>query len=112
MNDWSKGILYSMTIMLSDGFITRGVTVHRGDRVFGGSDQYYHVGTRRREDGRITVEVHLSTYSDREHGQHVEFDTTTSGDYDPERMTLEGEATMPTGPMGVMLKLIKQCEVD
>ncbi len=107
-----KKILYSATIIRSDGLMTRGVTLHDGDSVIGGSNEYYHVGTRSIEDGRITVDLEMSSYSDREFGEHVEFHCRISGDYDEERMTLEGETQLPTGPLTLMVKLIKQRVID
>ena len=107
-----KKILYSATIIRSDGLMTRGVTLHDGDRVIGGSNEYYHVGTRSIEDGRIKIAMDFSTYSDREFGDHVEFNGEIEGDYNEERMTLEGEVELPTGSASLMVKLIKQREVD
>ncbi|MDJ0894767.1 MAG: hypothetical protein QNJ92_06465 [Alphaproteobacteria bacterium] len=107
-----KKILYSATIIRSDGVMTRGVTLHNGNSVIGGSNEYYHVGTRTIEDGRIKIAMNFSTYSDREFGDHVEFSGDIEGDFAEERMTLEGEVELPTGPISLMVKLIKQREID
>lgn len=107
-----KKILYSATIIRSDGLMTRGVTLHDGDSVIGGSNEYYHVGTRSIEDGRIKIAMKFSSYSDREFGDHVEFSGDIGGDFDEERMTLEGEVELSTGPISLMVKLIKQREID